>query len=179
MQKFKTPLQIGLYWGIGYILIMMLLYLIHHEWMHSWWFGMLIFLAGVGVMIYSGIRQRIELGGYISWKDAMSAAWASSIVYTLLSVFFSMVLYNWIDPGLQEEIRVAQIKAMESMRGMMGEEAFEEAMTAIEENNSFSPVNMLKGIPMSLLFNFILASLAALVVMRKDSGDAGSFKDKL
>lgn len=179
MEKFKNPLKIGLYWGIGYILIMMLLYLMHHEWMHSWWLGTLIFVAGIGVMIYSGLRQRLDMGGYISWKDAMTAAWASSIVYTLISVLFSIVMYNWVDPGLQEEVRAAQIRAMESMRGMMGEEAFEEAMTAMEENNTFSPQNMLKGLPMSLIFNFILAALTALVVMRKDTGEGGSYKDKL
>ncbi|MBK9270668.1 MAG: DUF4199 domain-containing protein [Saprospiraceae bacterium] len=168
MEKFNIAARIGLFWGLGYIAITMVLYLVDHALMHNSWVNAILFFLGIGIMYYSGISTRKDFGGIIPWKDAMTAMWVSSLIYILMFNFFSYALYQWIDPELKEELMALQVKALDQMRDFMGEEQYEKALEAMESTDSFDLSGILKSIPFIALIYFIIACLLALAIKKAE-----------
>ncbi|MBK9630252.1 MAG: DUF4199 domain-containing protein [Saprospiraceae bacterium] len=180
MEKYKSAINIGLFWGFGYIILSMIFYLINHNLLHSMWIQSILFLVGLGIMYYAGTVIRKDFGGLIKWKDAMTGIWLSSLIFIVITNLFTYVLYQWIDPDLKAELMQVQVKAVDNMRDFLGEEEYEKALEALQQTDSFDMSGILKSIPFFALGYFAISCLIALAVKKEQNWDAGNetFNDK-
>jgi len=180
MEKYKSVINIGLFWGFGYIILSMIFYLVDHNLLHSMWIQTILFLSGLGVMYYTGIVIRKDFGGLIKWKDAMTGIWISSLIYLVMTNLFTYALYQWIDPDLKEELMRVQVKAIDNMRDFLGEEEYEKALESLQQTDSFDMSGILKSIPIFALGYFAISCLIAIAVKKTQNWEPGTetFNDK-
>lgn len=183
MNHHSLAIRLGLYWSLSVIFLQMLLYLLGHHLLHHWGINSMILLGGLAFMFYIGYSVRKENGGYINWKMAVTKIWLASVINIIITTTFQYILYNWIDQDLREEFVRVQIKAMESMKNLIGEENLEKTIEEIQNQNVFGLSNILKGLPFSILLYFIFSSIIALII-KKNNPDTGfengiSIKDHL
>ena len=168
MEKHIIAIRYGLIWSAVYVVLTMSLYLFDHTMIQNFGVGIVLFLIGIVFMYFSGMDTRKEFGGFMTWKEALIPCWVSSIVYSLISVLFMAILYNFIDPDLAEQQKEAQIKWIENFRASMGDIEAEKAIERIQEQNPFGFGNLLIILASSLLIYFIISSLIALVLKKED-----------
>ncbi|MEP7195099.1 MAG: DUF4199 domain-containing protein [Saprospiraceae bacterium] len=168
MQKYSVAIRFGLVWGISSIIYTLIQYLITENVQSGILSGILVFLAGIGIMYYIGIKRREEIGGFISWKEAMTHIWVGGIISSVLTTFFMLILYNFIAPDLIEQTKEMQIELIEKFRGSMGDTAADAQIEKLESSNPFSFVNSLLILGGGILIQFLLACVVALAVKNED-----------
>jgi Protein of unknown function (DUF4199) len=169
MENHKNALINGLIWSGIAIATTLLLYLLGM--IENPFASVLLFFFGLYMMYRSGIEKRNELGGFISWKLALTPIWLCSVVFSFFSNIFTWILFRFIAPELQEKQRAQAIEMTEKMRSMLGDAATEAELEKLEIQDFASISNYVYFFLISLLFYFILASLIALVVRKKDPKD--------
>ncbi|MBK6545627.1 MAG: DUF4199 domain-containing protein [Saprospiraceae bacterium] len=169
MDQHKNAIKLGLIWGGIAIATTLLLYLIGM--LENPFAGVLIFVFGIYMMYRSGKEKRDELGGYLSWKQALTPIWLTSVVSSLLTTLFTWILFRFIDPGLQEQQREQAIKMTEKMRSLMGDSAAEGELERLESHDFASFSNYVYLFFWSLIIYFIIAAIIALVIRKKNAQD--------
>lgn len=166
MNSHQAAIRYGLIWGAISIATTLILYLLGM--IQSTAANILLFIFGIYMMYQSGVNKRTELGGFISWKLAITPIWLTSVVSSILTVIFSWILFKFIDPDLQELQREEAIKMTEKMRSWVGDAATEEQLEQLQTQDFASPGQYLLIFLGALLFYFLIACLIALVVRRKN-----------
>ena len=169
MGNHKNAIRLGLIWGGISIATTLLLYLLGI--MENPYAGALLFVFGIYMMYRSGIEKREEIGGYISWKQALTPIWLTAVLSSFITTLFTWVLFKFIDPGLQEKQKEQAIKMTENLRSLLGDEATEKELEKMEDYDFTSLSNYLSIFLWTLLIYFIVASLLALIVKKKDPKD--------
>ena len=82
------------------IILTMLTYMINIELMVEWWFGILSLIISVGLLIYLGITYRNNIGGILSYVNALKYSVLVMLVSYVIGIWFQILLYNVIDPDL-------------------------------------------------------------------------------
>ena len=82
------------------IILTMLTYMINVELMVEWWFGILSLIISVGLLIYLGITYRNNIGGILSYVNALKYSVLVMLVSYVIGIWFQILLYNVIDPDL-------------------------------------------------------------------------------
>lgn len=178
MNNFSIAIRIGLLWGIGSILFSLIQYLITGAQNTSILLSILVFLAGIAITYYIGIKRREQIGGFISWKEAMTHMWVGGILSVLLSTIFIFILYNYIDPDLKQKLIETQVEYIEKFRGTMGDSAADLQIEKLENSDPFDFKNVLLILGGGLLIQFIISCLVALAVKRENpSNQAGTMKE--
>jgi membrane protein YqaA with SNARE-associated domain len=122
-------------------------------------------------MYRSGADKRTELGGYISWKEALTPTWLTAVVSSFLGTIFNWILVRFIDPSLQEKQREQAIKMTEKMRSWIGDAETEKKLEELETQDFASIGNYILVFFMAILFYFVIASLVSLILKKKKSED--------
>ncbi len=169
LDTYKTSIKNGLIWGGISVATLLVLYLLGM--MENVAANILLFLFGLYMMYQSGISKRNEMGGYISWKQALSPIWLTAVVASIISVPFTWIMYKFIDPTLQEKQREEAIKMIEKMRGWMGDAAAEAELEKLQNQDFASPGQYVLVFLGALLVYFFIACLIALIVKRKDQSE--------
>ena len=82
---------------------------------------------------------------------------------------FNIILYNYIDPNFSILLQEATIeKSIELMQGFASESAMEEMITALENQDSFSPRSLASAFGYGLVLNAILSLIIA-AFFKKDA----------
>ncbi|MEI2694491.1 MAG: DUF4199 domain-containing protein [Saprospiraceae bacterium] len=166
MKSYQSTIKLGLIWAGISIATTLLLYLLGM--MENVMAAILIFCFGIYIMYRAGIEKREELGGFISWKLALTPIWLCAVVSSFFTSFFSWILVKFIDPGLQEKQREQAIKMIESMRSWMGDAAAEEQLAQIETQNFATFSNYIMMFFWAMIIYFIIACIIAAVVKKND-----------
>ncbi len=168
MSKYLIAIRYGLIWGVATILFYLTLYLVTGKLETGVFLGFLVFAAGLGIMYFIGISRRNELGGYINWKEAMTHIWVGAMISVILSTLFTIILYNFIDPSLIEQLKELQIKTLESFRNNLGDKATDEQIDKIQNSNPFGFLNSLLLIAGGIVVQFLFSCIIALAVKKED-----------
>ncbi|MEO6190868.1 MAG: DUF4199 domain-containing protein [Saprospiraceae bacterium] len=171
MKKYSIAIKFGLIWGIASIIYNLSMYLINGKLDSNWFVGMLIFAAGISVMYFIGIKRREEIGGFISWKEAMTHIWVGALISTVLSTLFTVILYNFIAPELLEQMKEMQIEMIEKLSGTIGQSAADAQIEKIQQTNPFGLVNSTLILAGGILVQFVLSCLVALAIKNVDTNE--------
>jgi hypothetical protein len=122
----------------------------------------------VGILAISAAKK--GLGGYITFKDAFSTYFLVIVVGFLISSLISLLIFNVVDPGAQEEIKRLSIdKVTDIMENFdVPQEALDNAIAKIEEQDSFSFIAQIKNYFISLAIYSVFGLLLAAIMKKKN-----------
>ena len=169
----SIALNYGLYLGVVLILISVAVYVIDLNLMANIWLGIGMFVLIIGMGIFATSKAKSENEGYLSFKDAFSAYFITTVVGVAISSVFSFILYTIIDPDAAEEIKSITIEATISMMEGFNApaETIAKAVEEAEKVDQFSIGNTLKSLAYGAVFQAVIGLIVA-AVMKKTNPDA-------
>lgn len=108
----KSFVKWGLYAGLASVVLTFLLYIVDVKLLVSGWISLLIYGMIITFMVLSARQQRSEEGGYLGYGNAVMNSLGVNVISTLISVLFSALLYNVIDPELPETLKTISMENM-------------------------------------------------------------------
>ena len=168
----SIALNFGSYLGVFLILITVAIYAINLNLMANMYLGlgMIALIIGVGIFATSKVKQ--GLNGFISFKDAFSAYFITTVLGVVISSIFSFILFSFIDPDAAEEIKKITIEAtINTMKGFNAPvEVIAASVEEMEKTDQFS----LGSTAQSLVFGSLFQAVIGLIVgaiMKKSNPD--------
>lgn len=160
----------GIISGLLMAIITFILYAVDPLLMFQLWLNAVYFGIMVVCMVLAVRDYRQQLGGYLSFKQALQPAFVTTIIMALVSSLVTYLLYNFIDPNLSSLLKEWTMEftydMMESMNAP--EEVLEKAMNDLEkEDFTFGIAKISQGMIFSIIAGFILASIVAAIMKRK------------
>ena len=154
----------GLLIGAVQIVLLLVSYLMGIDFMMQTWWGVLQFVILLGLIIYFSVEFRKLQGGYATFKESFSVSFGMYAAAGFILTFFNIILYNFIDLEFAEMAKEIVIEKTYDMMESFGapEASIDEAIEALEEQDSFSVVNLAKsyvfGLPVYIIFSLIIAA---------------------
>lgn len=162
-------IRYGLFLGLGLVILFGVLYAINPVYMFNTWLELGLFPTMIVVMVLAARQTKKDLGGYATFTQLVSPAFAVMVVAQLFSSLFNYVLYNFIDPSLTETLRNFTIESTYNMLSMFGtpEEEIEKAIDAVETQDfSVTLSSTLLGYAVYAIFAFLVAAVIALILRK-------------
>jgi len=162
----------GILYGITSILVTLVIWLVAKDFFASMWLSLLMILVPIFFMVKAVREVRAENGGHIPFGSSFINGLGTIFVGALVGSIFTYLLYNFIDPGLEEYIKNALVENLGSYEEMMGEDAFDQMIEGVE-GQSFSDIGTLFK---NLFFVLIPGSIISLIIaaiMKKDEPALG------
>ena len=155
--------------GLG-IVITLLFYAIDYTLLADWKFGVFMIVFSIGFIIYAGINYRTQIGGFIPYGKAFLHGYITLAVGGIISIIFTMILYNVIDTELPQKLTDVSIEKTAEMMRSFGapEDKTEEALDKmrVDMPARFSVVGQLKSYLWALLIYAVISSLTSLAVKK-------------
>lgn len=137
--------------------------------MISLWTTLMVFLLFTGLYLYFGFRFRKMNGGYLIFKEAFALLFFISVISSVISGLFMIVLYHAINPALPGQLQDA---AIQKYIGWM--QRFEVPKAQIDEQvarmqldpSQYTVGNQLRGIAISFIWSAAVAAVLGLIVKR-------------
>lgn len=163
-------IKAGLVVGFVGIAITLLSYLVSPDFMLGW-SGFITFLTTITILVVFGRKFRdAALEGFIKFGTAFKILFIAAICASVLSGFFAIVLYNYIDTSLSEKLIEEGLKSAEQVLELIGTplDKIDEEMTKaeLELPYKFTPMGMLSDSWAWLLGAAFNAAIAALFVKK-------------
>lgn len=164
----NNGLKYGILAGLGAIAVSLGFYLVEEK--------MIFSVAGyVGWAIYlycmykATVDERAEMGGFMTFKEALKPAFLTFVVASFIYFVFYYVLFNFIDPNLAELQKEIAMESMQGMGGLMGEETLENMMEEMEKQDFQVGIGTVSlSYAISLIFpGFIFALIIALIAKKE------------
>lgn len=167
----KSFVKWGLYAGLASVVLTLLLYSIDIKLLVSGWISLIIYGMVITFMVLSARQQRNEEGGYLSYGKAVMNSLGVNVISTLISVLFTAVLYNVIDPELPESLKAISLENMvETMESFGSSEAdIDNALKMAEERQvdyDFKGLSLVAVIAIAM--NFIIGLIVSIFTRKKE-----------
>lgn len=157
----QTPyIKHGIFYGLFSIILTLVIYLVDPTIFGEFWFSFLMMPIPIIFMVLAVRDEKRADDGYILFGNAFLQSLGVVIIGYLISGVFSYLLYNFIDPGLEDVIKGSIIENMESFEDMMPEEAYEKMIEDME-NRHFAD---LKSIGLGLVSMIMIGGIFALII---------------
>ena len=156
-------LSSGLIIGFTAIVISAVCYFMGVNAMVSGYNILITVVAYVGLLLFFGFRYRAENGGYLSFKEAFVFIFFTSVIATVISGLFTILLIHVINPGLEQSLQDAIIQKSISWMQYFGapQEKIDQSIAQMQsEPGKFTVASQLKGI----VLNFITLAILALIL---------------
>ncbi len=125
VSAWKSSLSYGLFLGIAMVLVSGAYYSTGNSFHSSApWVGYGLMIAGV---VIAQLQFRKQLGGYMSYAQALGIGILTMLFASVITGFFSYLLYAVIDPSLQDQLLLS-IEDDIVRRGSIPEEQIEMAV---------------------------------------------------
>jgi hypothetical protein len=159
----KNGVTYGVITGVILSLITAFMYAIDLKLFIAWWTTLLSLSVFIIVPIIMLVKTKKELNGILSFKEAFTTYFISAVIAVLISVFFKIVLFNFIDPSIKDTLLDLTIKYLISTSEQFGVPAssLNETISKLKETDQFSIVEQLKGSVFVLFFCAILGLIMA------------------
>jgi hypothetical protein len=169
---FNHALKFGFIIGIVNIIIGVLAYMVGEALMVKWWFGLIIIVINIGLVVYSGNQYRSSVGGFMNFKTAFSVTFLTLVIAGVLGTIFNILLYQVIDPELPARLTKAAIEQTEQMMSNMGAPAdrIDEQMAAVEGRleNQFTLMGQIKGFGIGLIIYVVLSLILGAILKKSE-----------
>ena len=169
----SIAINYGLYLGGFLSLFTVAVYAIDLNLMSNMWLGIGIFAIIIGMGIFSTSKVKSAFEGYLSFKEAFSAYFITTIVGIAISSILTFILYTIIDPDAAEEIKKITIEATISMMEGFNTppDIIAQQIEELEKTEQFSIVNSLKSLAFQAVFQAVIGLIVA-AVMKKSNVEA-------
>lgn len=159
----KNGITYGIISGIFSALITAAVYAIDLHLFTAWWLGILMISVYIIIGIVLLSKTKKELNGVFSFKEAFTTYFISALIGTLISVVFSILLFNVIDPSAKDSLNEIIIKYTMGFMEKIGTPAaaINEAVKKMQENNPYSTIGLLKGSIYSILGSAVFGLIMA------------------
>ena len=159
----KNGLTFGVLSGIVSALITSTIYAIDLNLFVSWWIGVVSMVIYLIISVVLLTKTKKEMNGIFVFKDAFTTYFISAVVGTVIGTLFNILLFNVIDPSLQDTLKEITIKNAVAMMQKFNSPAaaINEMIAKMQENNPYSVVELLKGSVFSIVFSSIIGLIMA------------------
>lgn len=166
----KIATAYGIYLGIALILITVLAYVFNLALMTQWWFGILILIFIITLSCFAVSKAKKTSTTLFTFKNAFGVYFLTVFLGSFISLLFSIILFNFIDPDAAQQITELTMKSTRSMMERFGapEEEINKQLMAMQENNTYGIVNQLKGYAFQLAFFAVIGLIVALIFREKE-----------
>ena len=165
----KNGITYGVIIGIVSTLITTTIYAINLNLFTSWWIGILSIIVYLTISIVLLSKTKKDLKGVFPFKDAFTTYFIAVVIGILISTFYNILLFNFIDPSAKDTLLELMIKYTAGMMQKFGTpaSAINDAISKMKENNPYSTIELLKGSAFSIIFSSIFGLIMAAIFKSK------------
>jgi len=124
--------------------------------------------------VFSSIKSRTSLGGFISFKQAFTSYFITIAIGTLIATIVGIAIFTFIDPEaatyLNEQILLLTKQTME--RFGMPQEAMQAALDEAAKKDNFSLGMQSQAFVFRLAFYAVIGLIVALIVKKTNNKEA-------
>ncbi len=165
----KEALQFGLIWAFIDIVIFLVTYYVKPEAMTSMYYGGISYLIKIGLVIFFSLELRKKMGGYWTFKEALSAIFIMFVSSGLITYIFTTIFAKWIEPDYSRTMitltEQSTLKMFESMG--MDQDTIDKSTTDLREKleAQFNPgiKEAFTTFGIMVIFNFVGALIFAAI----------------
>jgi len=129
--------------------------------------SLLGFLVYIVAMVLAVRDHRAIQNEIISFAEAFKESLKVYLIAALIATFTMALLFNFIDPDLQEMAIRLTVEKIENARGLLGEEQVEAAIDGIEgQGNPYSVQKLLLGYGISAIFGVIISAIIGMIMKK-------------
>lgn len=123
------------------------------------------------LLIYFVINYKKLIGGFISFKETFTVTLGTAVCGAFIATFFSILLFNFIDPDFAVLLKDATIEKMVVQLDQLPESnpmysTFESLIEQTQEENIYSASNQGSAFFYSLFFHIIFSLIIAAFVKK-------------
>jgi ABC-type polysaccharide/polyol phosphate export permease len=165
----KNAVNNGFIIAIITIAIQLLTYYAAPAMLGATWFGIATGLIILVIYILLTIDLRKKIGGFWSFKQALTGIFIMSLVANVTSSVFNFIFYKFIEPNAYDKVKgyVAEgLTATLEKMGMSGadmDKAIEKATESLKAQYQPSPLDFLKNIVIAILIGFVMSLIFAAI----------------
>jgi hypothetical protein len=169
----KLAFTNGLIWAAINIAIFLVVYYVKPDLMGSFAFMGLSICIGIGLAIYFCLDMRKQIGGYWSFKEALSSIFLMFFTQALIVFFFTIIFGKFIEPDYAVKMKEISETTATAMFEKMGadQETVDKAMAEMESKweSQFNPgiMDILKSIAFIAIGYFIGALIFAAIFKKE------------
>ncbi len=165
----KNAITYGVILGVFSILITAVIYAIDLELFTSSYLGIFSLVVSLAVGIILLQKTKKELGGFMTFKEAFTTYFIAGVIGAAISVLFSLILFNFVDPEAKDALNDLTTKfALETMQKWGAPEAaIDESRKTLAEKDNYSPASLLQGLMFSFILTGIMAAILGLIFRNK------------
>lgn len=168
----QAALKAGVILGLVTLVIYYVAYFVDVTLLTSGWYGFVVLLISLTLVIYFGIEYRKEIGGYMTYGVAFQFVFITFIVSGLIGILGNVLLFHVIDPALPVVLADAQLEStLALMDRFGGGDAFTGAQIQqmrsdlIESRTIFG---LVKTFAWSLILYAIIALILGAILKKRD-----------
>lgn len=169
----KSAFTNGLIWAAINIAIFLVIYYVKPDLMGSFAFMGISIVIGIGLAVYFSIELRKQVGGYWSFKEALSSIFIMFFTQALIVFFFTIIFGKFIEPDYSVKMKEISESTATAMFEKMGadQETVDKAMAEMEKSweSQFNPgiMDILKSIAFIAIGYFIGALIFAAIFKKE------------
>jgi len=123
------------------------------------------------LFLIGAFQRRKQLGGYMSFKEALVFAFLAYVTYEFFYVIVTIVLFKIIDPQLQDKVLVVVLDKTRTFMENIGasQSTIDDALNKAQQNNegTYSIKQIFMGFGMSLIYDFVKSVIIAAITQRR------------
>jgi hypothetical protein len=164
-------LKYGIYYGILSVLAALIFFYVWPIGMFTQLFITIVLL--VAFMVMASKEQKAEDNGILPYGDALKTSFLTGFTGFVIALFFNLILFNLIDPGLIDvlvERNIEDTKAMMESFGMP-EDKLAEAMEKAEEEvgNAYTVSKQIQGIISGAFISLIVGAITSIFTKKEET----------
>jgi hypothetical protein len=169
----KLAFTNGLIWAAINIAIFLVVYYVKPDLMGSFAFMAISIVIGIGLAVYFTMDLRSKVGGYWSFKEALSAIFLMFFTQAVLVFFFTILFGKFIEPDYAVKMKEISEATATNMMEKVGadQETIDKAMAEMEAKSEaqFNPgvIEILKSIAFIAIGYFIGALIFAAIFKKE------------
>ncbi|WP_434035383.1 DUF4199 domain-containing protein [Formosa sp. 4Alg 33] len=160
----------GIYLAILLSAITIIAYVVDLEILTSMWVSAGVFIVIIVFGIFSTAKAKKAQNGFITFKDAFTAYFATVVIGVIISTLVSIIIFNFIDPDVADFLKQQIIEKSTGMMESFGapQEQIDIAIAEMEKQNQFAIGNQLKSLAFSIIFYCIVGLIIAFAMKKTD-----------
>lgn len=170
----KAALINGLIWAVISIFIFLASYYAMPSLLGNISFSIVTVLISIGLGVYFTLDLRNKIGGYWSFKEALSSIFVMFFVQYLVYSLFVLAYGKWIEPGYINHMREVSLNATAEMAERFGggnqetiDQMIAEAEKGIEKSLNPSMMDFLQSTGIAVIMYFVGALIFAAIFKRE------------
>lgn len=168
----KLALNYGLIWAAINIVIFLFAYYAFPQVMGTFTYTVIQIIIGVGLAVYFTLQIRRQIGGFWTFREAISAIFVLFILPSVVVMLFSIAFGKWIDPSYNDFIKESTLNMTTELLEKVSndqdmiDKTIEETEVALDKQLNPSFVDVLKSLATSVLMYFIISLIWAAIFKR-------------